>query len=92
LLDGVTMSQAYRSVLATSFDVRGGLQAKPVIVVVPITGVSRLTQHAISEALCPSHTALRTRTDMVVAIVTGGEGNHSWHRASPVTSTGSESS
>jgi ubiquinol-cytochrome c reductase cytochrome b subunit len=30
LLDGVTMSQAYRSVLATSFDVRGGLLIRQV--------------------------------------------------------------
>src|SRR5581483_12083812 len=30
LLDGATMSQAYRSVLATSFDVRGGLLIRQV--------------------------------------------------------------
>ena len=30
LLDGVTMSRAYRSVLATSFDVRGGLLIRQV--------------------------------------------------------------
>ena len=30
LLDGVPMSQAYRSVLATSFDVRGGLLIRQV--------------------------------------------------------------